>query len=74
MIHAFLQSLPPLLGEFVVPFLVMVLGISLVTAAMRKDEPAAVFIEAAKLFVVLGAGFAVFVLALFLLGDPAMFF
>ncbi|MGE0432536.1 MAG: hypothetical protein AB7K09_20490 [Planctomycetota bacterium] len=74
MIHALLQSMPPFLGEFVLPFLIMGLGISLVTAGMRKDEPVQILLEALRVFVVLVIGFAVFAVALFLLGDPHMFF
>lgn len=60
----------PIMSDTVGPFLLLVLFIALVAAALKRDDAVAIAREFVKLYVAFAIGFAVFCLALFLLGNP----
>ncbi len=72
MIRELLESMPPLLGETIIPFLMLGLVIAMVMAGLKDktDRPLPIVREAARFLVMLAVGFALFCVCLFVLGDP----
>lgn len=60
----------PLMREWVVPLVVLGIAIAIVTAALKKDDVPGILRESVKVFVLLGVGFVLFCVALYVLGDP----
>ncbi len=60
----------PMLTDWVGPFLLLVLLISVVAGALKQDRPRAIVAEIGKLFLVLTLGFLFFCVSLYLLGNP----